>query len=90
MTFLYCRFLQAEYNKERSISMQVRQQLRDRYVHEAQVPGMSIKEVPKRGHATRVCRARKPVCRQAQGEKGTERERQAQLHHQWITRSHQT
>ena len=64
--------LSAQHHQERRLSVQVRQQLRDRHVHEAQVSGVQAEEVPPRWHAARVRRARVPVRRQAQGEEGPE------------------
>lgn len=64
--------LQAEYHEERRLSVQIRQQLRDRHVHEAQVSGVPVKEVSHRRDETGVRGAGVPVRRQTQGEEGPE------------------
>lgn len=48
------RILPEEYHQERSVSMQVWQQLRNRYVHEAEMPRVSIKKMPNRRHEARM------------------------------------
>lgn len=42
--------LPEKHHQERRVPMQVRQQLRNRHVHEAEVPGMSVEKMPNRRH----------------------------------------
>ena len=65
-------FLPTQHHQECGLPVQVRQQLRDRHVYEAQVPGVPAQKVSPRRHATRVRRARVPVRSQAQGKEGSE------------------
>lgn len=67
--------------------MQIRQQLRDRHVHEEKMPGVSTKKVPQRWHEARMRCAGGAMCRQAQGEESAEGEGQTEQHHEWISRN---
>lgn len=51
--------------------------MRDGYVYETKVPGVSLEEMFGCGNATRVCRTRKSMCDQAEREESTEGKGQA-------------
>ena len=72
--------LQTQHNEERGLPMQVRQQLRDRHVHAAKVPGVPVEKVPQRRDEARMCGAGSAVRRQEEREKGAEGEGQAEQH----------
>lgn len=55
--------------------MQIWKQLRDRHVHEAEMSGVSVKEVFERWHEARMRSSRGTVCREKERKESPERER---------------
>lgn len=58
--------------------MQIWQQLRNRHVYEAEMPRVSIEKMPQRRYEAGMRRSRGPMCRQAEREKSSQRERQTE------------